>query len=118
MYVLDGLNVLESSITGTGSVITIYKCKQYVINLTTSKKSITADGIDKAVISAQIKDYLGNVTPGIVHLTFSLNGANIVKDTDVNGYSEIDFTSLSSGKYQISCWSPGFDYSFIEVEAV
>lgn len=78
-------------------------------------KAILANGVDKAIITAQLQDWQNVHIAQAVNVSFGLNGVIMDLVTDEAGLVSIEFTSLTSGLFPVSCSAPGFDTGTVEV---
>jgi hypothetical protein len=97
----DGIEIAEYN---TKLYFTTYNSgtfQGYYITLTADKSTITADGVDKAIVTASISNYDGTAaTDYATGITFDVNGTQQTV-IPVNGEASIEFNSSVAGSYVI-----------------
>lgn len=100
------------------AIIKTGKGKVNKVILTVDKEVIKNDGIDKALISGCVKNYLGEVVSGIRAVKIALNGQVISKNTNNSGIFSIEFSGIVEGVYTISAECPDMDIGIVTIEVV
>jgi hypothetical protein len=105
-------NVYE---TAGGTVITEY-VSRYRVELASDRTSITANGVDKAVITARVYDYAGAFQAGDREIVFDIEGSISLVMT-VAGVATLELTSGVVGEIDVKTDMPGMQNGAVVIHA-
>lgn len=86
------------------------------VQLTADKTSITADGIDSSLISAQLQNPLGEDLEEQQAITIYVDDDPIEVMLDANGQGELAISAIEAGTITIQALVP--DSNLIEIEVI
>lgn len=113
--ILPNGQVLKVEQVGDNIVRTGYDM-QFHVQLTVDKPSIKPDGIDKAIVTAKVFNYLGELQAENRAIVFDVEGVQTIIDTAA-GVASIEVTSEVAGEIDIMTDCPNMRNAGVFVNA-